>query len=365
MNELGVYVHLPFCARRCPYCDFFSSERVNDLSAYADAVSRQLKACASGETVDTVYFGGGTPSLFDAKDIEKMLGAVRESFSLAGDCEITIEVNPTGQDKDRLRALRELGINRLSVGVQSFDDGELRLIGRLHDAGQALRTIGSAREAGFGRISADLIYGLPSQTRDSFRASLKKAVETGVTHISCYCLTLSEGSPLKSLELPGEEEQRAMYLDCCELLEAAGIKQYEVSNFARPGHESRHNLKYWTGQRFLGVGAGAHGFDGRERYYIKPDIDAFLSRPASGSRITEEVPGDDGKLEEYLIFSLRLRSGVKWKALGELGGENARKRIERLLPSLKRAGLAREDGDGFSLTPEGMFVSNSIISRII
>lgn len=365
MNELGVYIHLPFCAKRCLYCDFFSSTRLEDMSAYAGAVCRGIRESASGERVDTVYFGGGTPSLFEAEEVKKMLGAVRESFSVTQDCEITLEVNPAGQNEKKFQSLRETGVNRMSVGVQSLNDRELKTIGRLHDAETALKTLQAAKKAGFELINADLIYGLPYQTKESFRSSLERIVETGVSHLSCYCLTLNDRSPLKKQELTGEEEQREMYLGCCEFLEAAGIKQYEVSNFARPGRESRHNIKYWTGKRVLGVGAGAHGFDGRERYFIKPDIDAFLSRPVRELKITEEEIGEDDRLEEYIIFSLRLRTGIKWKTLCELGGEEAKKRIARLLPDLKRSGLALEDDEGFFLTPEGMFVSNSIISRII
>ncbi|MBQ9543844.1 MAG: radical SAM family heme chaperone HemW [Clostridia bacterium] len=365
MNEPGVYIHLPFCAKRCAYCDFFSSTRLEDIDAYTEALCRQIKESASKETVDTVYFGGGTPSLLGAGRIKKILGALKESFSLSEDCEITAEVNPTGQDEKTLSALKEAGVNRLSVGVQSLDDRELKLIGRLHDARMALKTIAAAKTAGIERISADLIYGLPSQTIRSFRASLDGLIETGVSHLSCYCLTLKEDSPLKKLDLPDEDEQRKMYLDCCERLEAAGIRQYEVSNFARPGQESRHNLKYWTGKRYFGFGAGAHGFDGKERYYIKPDIDAFISRPARELKITEETPGENDRLEEYIIFSLRLRSGIKYKKLASLGGEKTLEKTGVLLPELKRAGLAGEDEEGFWLTPEGMFVSNSVIARLI
>ena len=363
MSEIGVYVHFPFCKRRCAYCDFFSDTRDALIPRYVDALCSQIEHRDAVKKADSVYFGGGTPSLMDPKSLEKIMNAIGSHFDLTPDCEITLEANPSSADEKKLAAYRSLGVNRLSLGIQSFDDRELKAVGRLHDSLTARLAIKAARKAGFERLSVDLIYGLPYQTMESFMRSLGEAARSGADHLSCYCLTLRENSPLLGLPLPDEELQREMYLYCCEYLEKAGFGQYEISNFARPGSYSRHNMKYWTGAEYAGLGAGAHGFEKGERYMIPEDLPGYIADPSK--RTVTEIRDKGAKLEEYLIFGLRTSAGLDFSRLEALGGGKALKKLETLLPLWEKAGLAKINEKAFSLTPQGFFVSNSVIAELI
>ncbi len=374
MNKIGVYLHLPFCRRRCLYCDFYSTDRLQQRTAYTDALCRhlrQVKERYPNLRADTLYLGGGTPSLLAVSDLKRLIVTVDECFPLTKDAEITLEANPATLQEETLPQLKALGINRISLGMQSANDGELKAIGRLHSAEDALRTAALVKKAGIPRMSLDLMYALPHQTPQSFRKSISLAVESGADHVSAYCLTLSDAVPLAHTDFPqaDEEEQLQMYLDACSLLEKAGLFRYEISNFARPGCESKHNLKYWLRHPTLAFGAAAWSFFDGRRWALKADLDAVIRGDYFSLIEEEEVLSPEDALSETVMLSLRLSRGLCFDALRPLASPEAVQKkqahIQKKLPSLVKAGLARATPQGFCLTPRGAFVSNAILADLI
>ncbi len=374
MNKLGVYIHIPFCVRKCAYCDFYSAPGTPEaMDAYTDALCAHIRVAsprAAGRETDTVYFGGGTPSVLGAGNLVRILNAVRESFPLSAGAEITLEANPgdlclhplDGGERPilTLAVLRAAGFDRVSFGVQSSNAAELLLLGRRHSFEDARRAVLTARCVGFENITLDLMYGLPGQTLPVWARSLDDLLSLEPEHISCYGLKLEPGTPLwaRRAEIPADEDCLAFYLTAVERLAAAGYAQYEISNFARPGRESRHNRKYWTGAPYLGFGPGAHSFDGGVRWAWERDTAAYT---AGVRRVSERVvltPRD--RLEEHIMLSLRTAAGLDPASLPEPVRAGAGRVFAKYLPH----GLARETGGRLQLTPRGMFVSNAIISEI-
>lgn len=284
-KPLGLYIHIPFCKHKCAYCDFYSlSGREDRMDDYTDALCAHLTEIApfaAGHQVDTVYFGGGTPSYLGTKRLIKLLKTVQKKYRLDKQAEITLEANPdSAGDWKELRALRRAGFNRLSLGMQSASDAELQTIGRVHTWEQVGAAVEAARKAKFENLSLDLIYGLPRQTMEQWQANLTAAVDLAPEHLSCYGLKVEEGTPLFAVRdtagLPGDEEQADMYLWTVEFLAQMGYAQYEISNFAKPGRESRHNLKYWTLQEYVGFGPGAHSDFGGVRYAYGRDLEGYI-----------------------------------------------------------------------------------------
>lgn len=366
-RPLGVYVHIPFCRQKCAYCDFYSlPHREEDMDAYASALRAQLlETDFTGYEADTVYFGGGTPSCLGPRRLTALLEAVSAACPVARGAEITLEANPnSAQDWEALSALRRAGFNRLSLGMQSADDGELRAVGRIHTMAQVRASVEAARRAGFGNLSLDLIYGLPGQDLPRWRKSLAAAAELGPEHLSCYGLKAEPGTPLYARRetLPGDGAQADMYLETVDFLEARGWRQYEISNFARPGRESRHNLKYWTLGEYLGFGPGAHSdFRGR-RYAWARDLDAFLR----GERLLAEDcrPAPRERAAEWLMLSLRLASGLRPDQFeGRFGLDFFP--FLRFLERCEEAGYAVRREGAWRLTPRGFLVSNQIIGELL
>lgn len=362
-RDLGIYVHVPFCRTRCRYCDFYRvGENRPRMDAFLAALGREIEAWRELEEreVVTVFLGGGTPSLLEPAEIGDVLGRLRSRFRLR-DPEITVEANPSDLDPTRLVALRRAGVNRLSIGIQSFSDRELGLLGRRHDAERAVAVVGWARDAGFDNLSLDLMLAIPGQTEASFRRSLERAVELGPEHLSLYLLEVHGGSEMDGLKrtrpglFPGEEAARRRYLATRERLLAAGYEHYEISNFARPGRKARHNLRYWRGEDWLGLGPAAHSsIDGR-RFCHPSDLNAWLADP----RAVEELPGNPAL--ERLFMGLRLSEGVGPEELAAAGleAEDLDRRLARLAPFVERsAGRLR-------LTPEGFVVSNPVIAALL
>ena len=371
-GKAGVYLHIPFCKSRCGYCDFYSNACADpaSLTAYADALCSTIRTESPGIEADTVYFGGGTPSLLGVQGLTDVLQAVRESFELSHEAEITLEANPGdiclnpadgGADAARaFEALRRAGFNRLSLGVQSSDDGELRMISRRHTFADVKKTVNLAREAGFDNISLDLIYALPDQTMQIWQRSLDALIGLSPEHMSCYALKLSEEVPLYRYidRLPDDDTQLAMYLTMVETLEKAGFGQYEISNFARPGRESRHNSKYWTGEDYYGYGPSAHSLIKGVRSVYAPSVEAFLT----GDALREEDQVQD-ETEEYLMLRLRMTAGI------DPDDFTARFRLDftpfaRILQKCEPHGLTVLRDGRWRLTPRGAFVSNAIISEL-
>ena len=372
-TTVGLYLHIPFCARKCAYCDFYSV--VGDdalMDAYTKALSKQLTGTAShvAVPVDTIYFGGGTPSLFGTVRIDGLLQTIQKHYTLTPGAEITLEANPDSITPDSLRRWRQSGVNRLSVGVQALDDARLAGLGRLHTAAQAAQAITAARDAGFGNLSVDLLYGLPGQSLADWQDILRQIVTWPVTHISGYGLKLEPGTPLFDAHngrLPVDDDLIAdQYLCMAGILESAGFQQYESSNFAKPGCESRHNLKYWTLQPYLGFGPGAHSDFGGRRFAVVRDLNEYINGITTGGDIltSNEIISPTERIYEYIIFGLRTTHGINEAEYNTLSPRPDRRPFD-FLAQCQTAGLAVQSGDRWRLTPKGFLVSNQIIGRIL
>lgn len=375
MEKAGIYLHVPFCARKCAYCDFYSLPYGADaVRQYVEAACNQLAEYES-RPADTIYFGGGTPSLLTGGQAARLLDAMRGRMAVDAGAEITLEANPATASREKLREWRAAGFNRLSVGVQSTDDGILRSLGRLHTARQALDFLDDAAAAGFDNISADVMLAVPGDGEASVRRTIGDLAAAPVSHISAYLLKLMPGTPFYEKTPPGIPDDDAaanLYELACALLGEKGFRQYEISNFAKPGRESRHNLKYWSCGDYLGLGPGASACLGGRRACFPRDLPlylaAFAAPPARAcdsaafARLTPEgaVTGED-----YLILRLRTTQGLSLKMLYDLYNMRL---DESRLEKLRRwagAGYLRFDGDAVRLTRRGFLVSNSILSELI
>lgn len=374
-KPLGLYIHIPFCKQKCVYCDFYSLAGSDDrMDDYTDALCAhlaELAPYAAGYQADTVYFGGGTPSYLGEKRLARILKTALKKYHVAKGAEITLEANPdSAGDWKALRALRKAGFNRISLGMQSACGEELRDIGRVHTAGQTAAAVESARRAGFQNLSLDLIYGLPRQTQEHWRENLAAAVDLGPEHLSCYGLKVEEGTPLfarkAEAELPDDDAQAEMYLYAVDYLEARGYRQYEISNFAREGLASRHNLKYWTLGEYMGFGPGAHSDLGGTRYAYERDLEGYIRGVRGQGPLLSEsdrIPPLDRDVE-YLMLGLRTVYGLDPREF-----ENRfRRRFRCFLPFLeecREAGYAVCQEGRWHLTPRGFLVSNQIIGGVL
>ena len=372
---LGVYIHIPFCRSKCDYCDFYSlAGKEGRMADYQKALLAHIKetgALAGDFLVDTIYFGGGTPSFYGEKYLRELLSAVKKAFSVAKDAEITLEANPDSVDEKGLKRLRREGFNRISMGMQSACPAELQAIHRPHTAQQADQAVAAARKAGFENISLDLIYGLPGQSMDSWRQTVEHALSLAPRHLSCYGLKVEEGTPLaRRVEegevLPDDDLQADLYLWTVEELAKAGYPQYEISNFAKPGYASRHNLKYWKSQPYIGFGPGAHSDFGGRRYSFVRDLEGYIEGVLRGGDILDEddlIPQRE-RGGEYLMLRLRTVEGVEeWEYRGCSYMDFAP--IEARLIEFSKQGWAAKENGRWRLTPEGFLVSNQLIGDLL
>ncbi|MBR7122981.1 MAG: radical SAM family heme chaperone HemW [Oscillospiraceae bacterium] len=375
-TPLGIYIHVPFCRSKCQYCDFYSVTCKEDrvLDGYLDAVCSHIQEAgmlAPGYLVDTVYFGGGTPSFFGAEGLAAILSVVRKSFDVAPSAEITFEANPDSVSDRLLRRLRSEGFNRVSLGVQCDDDVILKKIGRPHNYEQAVNAVKRIRKAGFRNLSVDLMYGLPGQSLQDWEKTLKNVLALSPEHISCYGLKVEEGTPLYAYQqfynLADDDTQADMYLSAVEILQSFGYRQYEISNFCRRGNISRHNLKYWTGGEYLGFGPDASSDFAGRRFAIVRDLQDYINGIREGGQVlreVQEVPNRE-RAGEYLMMRLRLSSGLdpkeyESKFLLPFGP------LESVLNRFREQKLAQKTYDGrWHLTPEGFLLSNTIISDLL
>ncbi len=365
LDLTGIYIHIPFCIRKCPYCAFYSVEYNEELKRrYVSSLIRNIRDY-KGRNIyaDTVYFGGGTPSLLAPNELESILFAVKESFLLAPDSEITIEANPSSTDYSKLCAYRKAGVNRISFGVQSSNDNELKLLGRLHDFKGAHDAVLAAKSAGFENISCDLMIGTPAQTIDSLLASTHDIASLGASHISSYMLKIEEGTPYDCERIRNsaadDDSVSDMYLALCCELSSLGYSRYEISNFSKPGFESKHNLKYWRLEDYIGFGPSAHSYFGGRRFYSPDSIEDYISSPSQPDVSEDESPD---MLEEYVMLSLRLNEGMSLDRIASLGGD--REAVLKKLEPLKSAGLVNLDNGKVSLTDRGALVSNGVILEV-
>ena len=371
----GLYIHIPYCRRKCSYCDFFSVANTSTVEAYIDAVvaeSRLRKDELRGEGLRTIYIGGGTPSVLGIGQIRRLVEGIRSVFDTSEVEEFTIEVNPEGVGREYVEGLRETGINRVSMGIQSFDDEELKMINRRHSAAEAERAVETIREAGIDNISIDLIYGLPLQTMDSWQRTLEKAASLKPNHISAYNLSYEEGTRLWTMRKLGkiaeatEEECEAMFHSLVKQLKAAGYEHYEISNFCLPGFHSRHNSSYWDGTLYLGLGASAHSYDGETRSWNPRNINEYITAITAGRRACEcEALTATDKYNEQIMIRLRTAKGVSADFLRQAHGEEAMRRFEQQAERFVQAGMMAKTGAVYRITEAGIMISDHIISHLM
>jgi len=358
-ETIGIYIHLPFCATHCSYCPFVISTNMALEDRYVDALLKEIESRQPLGPIDTVYFGGGTPSR--TKRSAEVSSALRAGSVPA---ELTLEANPEDIDEEAIARWKAMGVDRLSIGVQSFNDEELTQIGRIHDASAAREAVRLAAASGL-RTNLDLILGLPRQTADSFRASLREAIELGAGHLSLYMLDLDEKTPLQvqvargRTTLPEEDDVARLYAEAVETLARGGLVQYEISNFARPGEESQHNLRYWRREPYLGFGIGAHSFIGERRFANTRDIHRYIADPLHAEDFHEELSPEE-KRHELLFLQLRQSRGIHYDELIELCGQEGVEWTERGL----REGWLRRVGSCVAFTPAGFLLSNDYISQL-
>ncbi|TGU75156.1 radical SAM family heme chaperone HemW [Geomonas terrae] len=378
----GLYVHFPFCLKKCLYCDFNSAAGTGeDAERYVELLLREmeLRHAALPEAVEapTLYFGGGTPSLMAPEQVGRAIDAAARRFGLAADAEVTLEANPGTVTPERLAGYRAAGVNRLSLGVQSFDERLLQMLGRVHTLKEAVSVFDEARRAGFDNLSIDLMHSLPGQTLEEWRAALRRAIELAPEHISAYALSVEEGTPFErlydegTLVLPGEEEAARMFETTSEMLQNGGYLHYEISNFARPGRFSRHNLSYWSRQSYLGFGSGAHSFwntDGIGRRWSNAADAASYRDEVSASVLPErdrlELTPDDAVAESFFL-GLRVLTGLDLAPLkAAFDDELLAPRLAQV-DELLRDGLLVAEGDTIRLADSSVIIANSIFSRFL
>lgn len=370
-RKLGIYIHIPFCRSKCLYCDFCSKpiREEERISIYVERLCEDIRSCKTDidyAPADTVYFGGGTPTLMTGEQFKKILLAVSERFGICDGAEISSECNPKTVDPEKLISMRAAGINRLSIGMQSGIDTELHSLGRAHKLSDVEDTVRMARDAGFDNISLDIMYGIPNQTAESLRETLCAATALSPEHLSLYALKIEEGTPFfkmqDKLSLPDDDATADMYLYICEHLARCGYGKYEISNFAMAGFESRHNLKYWQYDDYLGFGASAHSFTGGRRVENSRDVDAYIFGKDIARSVTEI--GDIESMNEYVMLSMRLTRGVELSAFKERFGVDFSCEFGEKFKKFSPEFVTLENGR-CAFTQKGFLVSNYILSECL
>ena len=380
-KPLGLYIHIPFCIKKCNYCDFLSAP-ADDVTKkrYVDTLCKEIesyKEATKEYRLATIYFGGGTPSVLEVSLVEQLLTTVKQTFIVdMTTAEVTLEVNPGTATLEKLKKYRELGINRLSIGVQSSKEKELALLGRIHSFEDAKNTVLWAREAGFSNLSLDLISALPGQSLEDYKENVEEILSLQPEHISSYSLIVEEGTPFyaqyaegapKECELPDEETDRAMYAYTKKRLAEAGYERYEISNYAKPGFESRHNSSYWTGTEYLGVGLGASSLLTNARYHNETDLMTYIEEVEAGNDVRRELERlvPEEQMEEFMILGLRRMCGVSRTEFQNHFGKPIETVYGSALKKLEKQGLLALDGDRIALTETGIDVSNQVFIEFV
>ena len=370
-KTLGLYIHIPFCKQKCAYCDFCSVAGENEelkgkyVLALCELIEKWSAGC-KGYLVDTIYFGGGTPTTLDTRDLSKVLGTCYKNYAVTDKAEISIEANPATIDKSGFEILRSSGFNRLSMGLQSANDNELHALGRIHTFSDFVDTYRDARAAGFDNISADVMFGIPCQTEKSYEKTLSELISLNPEHISAYALKVEEGTPFgqlgDTLVLPDEDEVSSMYLATTGILGEAGYKKYEISNFSKEGKQSRHNLRYWLAEEYLGFGPAAHSYFGGERFSYSPNIVSFAEGVFSFDEREKIESGNE--MTEYVMLRMRLCTGVDTLDFKRRFGKDFFEVYPTLLDYEKNAHVEIKDGI-CRFSDKGFLVSNYILSEIL
>lgn len=362
-KNIGVYVHIPFCASKCPYCDFYSmrgNEEKKDN--YLNAVIKEILS-HKNISADTIYIGGGTPSVFGKKRLEKLIETAKKRFDFS-EGEITVEVNPSSCDEELINTLSKCGVNRISMGLQSAIDDERKILGRNSNTEKVKKSIEICKTNGIENISLDIMLGVPNQTKESLEKTLEFIVSSDIKHVSAYILKIEENTLFyrrqNSLDLPDEDTVCDFYEFVCEYLENAGFFQYEISNFSKPGFESKHNLKYWNCEEYLGLGTASHSFLNSKRFYHDRNFEEYLKNP------TDYIPdGDGGNFEEFAMLKLRLTKGL---SLTEASEKFSKEKFEKILENSEKfiaVKLMNFDSENLYFTRQGFLLSNTILSEII
>ncbi len=364
----GLYVHIPFCVSKCAYCDFYSlPNRLDSLNAYLDALL--IEAAQYGRLrFETLFIGGGTPSLLGAKSLRKLMTGLSGLFLISKQSEATIEANPESISKDLLQTALECGINRISIGVQSLSDTELLKVGRVHNAAQAVQAIELAQKEGFKNVSADVILGLPGQNWQSLMTTLECLIGWNLQHISMYCLAVEPHTPLAAnppSDLPTDDEQAELYEQAVGLLEQRGFRHYEISNFAVPGYECRHNLNYWRGGEYLGLGPAAASHYKDCRYKNRADLDAYLTDPCGQKDEVEKLKKPEKAAEEAILRLRLLQEGLDLKGLIQKYGDKNVIALAARLNKLSVKGQLQRDGAVYRLNSQDALVSNPILAELL
>ena len=368
-DNIGLYVHIPFCVRKCTYCDFCSRPPSSDeqINAYISALCDEIRSYSGMNlSCDTVFFGGGTPSLLKPEQLEIIMNELNKSFSITADSEITLEANPGTASVDFLREFKLLGFNRISFGLQSIHENELKFLGRIHSYNDFLSSYHSARDAGFDNINVDLMYGLPEQTRDSFIETLRSVASLSPEHISVYGLILEEGTPLhlgrEKFSFPNEDDECAMYYYACELLSSFGYSHYEISNYAKTGFECKHNIKYWKANEYVGLGLSAHSYLNKKRYSNTENINEYLGGKYRNN--TSVLSKEDLEFE-FAMLSLRLKDGFTETEFKARFGTDFISKRKDIISKMEKLGLVQLFDDRISLTEQGLYLSNSVLTELL
>lgn len=380
MKGLGLYIHIPFCASKCKYCDFYSLPNTNETlrEKYVEALMSHMedyKIQAKDYVVTSIYFGGGTPSLLTEVQMKALMKKIRKCFRVSARCEISMEANPGCVDAKKLKSFRKSGINRISLGAQSFNDELLLSIGRIHKSEDIYSAVLDCAKAKIDNISLDLMFGLPGQTMDDVLNDIKCISQLNVAHVSLYGLKLEEGTPLwfsrNEIKFPSEDEERNMYFGASEYLKRLGYRQYEISNFSKKGRKCRHNLKYWNTDEYIGLGCGAHSYFGGKRYSFKKDIKLYIDSFDAEKKVSQSLVDEyidippSARIAEYVMLRFRLCEGIDTTVFKKKFGRNFDDiYLDRIKPYLDSGHIVKTQR-GYAFSPDGMYVSNYILSRVV
>ena len=367
----GVYIHIPFCKSKCPYCDFYSYRcKGEEASAYVEALLDEINTLKRVKgfvkepfKADTLYLGGGTPSVLNGGELYEIITAARRRFSIDDEAEITVECNPNSNIEEILPHFIKAGVNRISLGMQSAVDKERRTLGRQSNKARIKEVVALLNASGITNVSLDVMLGIPYQTKESLAETLDFVIESGVPHVSAYMLKIEEGTHFhknyNKYDFPDEEATIELYNQCADTLEGAGFTHYEISNFAKDGFQSRHNTKYWELEDYLGIGPGAHSYVDGKRFYFESDTQGFINGEKA---VFDDLGGD---AEEYIMLKLRLKNGLRLSEVEAIYGSDATKALKQKAPLLREQGLVSYDGEHLSLTRKGYLLSNSVICELI
>lgn len=368
VKPIGLYVHIPFCVRKCNYCDFCSYDSLSRgmRAGYITALKKEIESYKKSDKilVDTIFFGGGTPSLLDPDEFDSIMDSIENTFEISSDVEFTVEVNPGTLSDEKIFAFVRRGVNRISMGLQSVHENEQKNLGRIHNYEDFLKAYSMIRNAGIANFNVDLMYGIPGQTIESFKKTLSSVADLCPTHISCYGLMLEEGTRFwdikDDLDLPCEDDEVAMYEAASRILSDVGYSHYEISNYARPGYESRHNLKYWKCHEYIGVGASAYSYLDGKRFGNPSDINEYLSAGVK-EYITEEADPE----YEFVMLGLRLREGISLAEYRDRFGKDFIFERKNVIDPYIDGGYVIHSGDRLSLSEKGFYISNTILTDLL